>query len=113
LVVQKEHNMPRSYGESTTSWESVGEEPILQDRSEALAGARGENDGFVPNPGRTDRDRNARALYARQIQRAAQQAIQRVKQHTLIAQSGWSEPLTVAPLAISVMAFLLKTAADK
>jgi hypothetical protein len=31
----------------------------------------------------------------------------------MLAESNWAEPLTAAPTAISVMAFLLKTAANK
>ena len=57
--------------------------------------------------------RDPRAAYALQVQRACKTALQRVKQNNMLANSNWAEPLTAAPTAISVMAFLLKTAADK
>lgn len=54
-----------------------------------------------------------RATYALQVQRACKTTLQRVKQNNMLANSNWAAPLTAAPTAISVMAFLLKTAADK
>ncbi|KAH7077657.1 hypothetical protein BKA63DRAFT_564232 [Paraphoma chrysanthemicola] len=54
-----------------------------------------------------------RGSYATQLQRASKVALQRVKQNTLLANSGWAEPLTAAPAAISVLAFIIKTAASK
>ncbi|KAH7088202.1 hypothetical protein FB567DRAFT_333287 [Paraphoma chrysanthemicola] len=54
-----------------------------------------------------------RGRYAKQLQRASKDALQRVKQNTLLVNSGWAEPLTAAPAAISVLAFIMKTAASK
>lgn len=54
-----------------------------------------------------------RGAYALQVQRACKDAVREVKQNSMLAESNWAEPLTAAPTAISVMAFLLKTAANK
>lgn len=57
--------------------------------------------------------RDPRAAYAKEVQRVCKDALRRVKQTNMFADSNWAGPLTAAPIAISVMAFLLKTAADK
>ncbi|KAF4454852.1 hypothetical protein F53441_2722 [Fusarium austroafricanum] len=54
-----------------------------------------------------------RAMYAKQVQRACKTAWKQVTEDNALASSSWAAPLAAAPTAISVMAFLLKTAADK
>jgi hypothetical protein len=69
--------------------------------------------GFKSETKRGKAPADNRAAYAKQLQRACKTALQRVKQDNVLANSTWAEPLAAAPAAISVMAFLLKTAADK
>ncbi|KIW00834.1 uncharacterized protein PV09_07594 [Verruconis gallopava] len=56
---------------------------------------------------------SSRGRYAKQVQRACRRALREVKKDNILANSDWAEPLEAAPTAISVMAFLIKTAADK
>lgn len=56
--------------------------------------------------------RDARALYARQLQQASRTAMSNLQNDSLLANSTWITPLTAAPAAISVMAFLLKTSSN-
>ena len=68
-----------------------------------------------PTPGRDGehpRRRGRRGNYALTLQRACAQAMERVKENSVVANSNWAAPLTAAPSAISTMATLLK-AADK
>jgi hypothetical protein len=51
--------------------------------------------------------------YALQVQRSCKEALRRMKQDNVLAHSNWAGPLTAAPAAISAMAFLLKTAANR
>ncbi|KAH8645552.1 hypothetical protein BGZ61DRAFT_542705, partial [Ilyonectria robusta] len=57
--------------------------------------------------------RDPRVVYARQVQRACKTAWKQVTEDNALANSSWAAPLAAAPTAISVMAFLLKTAADR
>jgi hypothetical protein len=56
--------------------------------------------------------RDRRGAYALQVQRACSNALRSIQQDNQITASSWAEPLTAAPAAISVMAFLMKTAAN-
>lgn len=57
--------------------------------------------------------RSSRGRYAKQVQRACRKALREVKKDNMLVNNDWAEPLEAAPTAISVMAFLIKTAADK
>lgn len=57
--------------------------------------------------------RSRQGAYALQVQRACKKALQEVKRENMLGNVEWAEPLEAAPTAISVMAFLIKTAADK
>ena|ERR1700753_1638478 len=54
-----------------------------------------------------------RSRYVLQVQKSCKDALRRVKQDNALAHSNWAGPLTAAPAAISAMAFLLKTAANR
>lgn len=56
--------------------------------------------------------RDRKADYALSLQKACTNALQRVKNNEIIANTSWAAPLAAAPSAISTMAILLK-AADK
>jgi hypothetical protein len=79
------------------------------------------SDGTAPYAADSDDDENtdsgvgnsSRGRYAKQVQRACRNALREVKKDNMLVTSEWAEPLTAAPIAISVMAFLIKTAADK
>src|SRR3954451_6098469 len=57
----------------------------------------------------TDGDIGAshRGRYAVQVQKACRNALREVRKDNMLVTSEWAEPLTAAPIAISVMAFLI------
>jgi hypothetical protein len=76
--------------------------------NENLHGSGGQGSYIAPR-----QTPDSRSAYAMQVQRACSNALRLVKQDNDLATSAWAEPLTAAPTAISVMAFLLKTAANR
>jgi len=57
--------------------------------------------------------RDRRAAYALTLQKACNDALQRVKSNNMLTASNWASPLAAAPCAVSIMAICLKTAAEK
>jgi hypothetical protein len=72
-----------------------------------------EHESCETEPPAYDSPPDRRAKYALQIQRASDLALRKLEQNPLLQDSEWCQPLLAAPTAISVMAFLLKAAADK
>jgi hypothetical protein len=95
--------------------ENKGEDlPTYQDPGQSSWSGRDNHDGSANGSnGGGSSSSDPRAEYALQLQSACKTALKRLKQNNMLANSNWAEPLTAAPTAISVMAFLLKTAADK
>jgi hypothetical protein len=88
------------------SYEPTGGGPSHRDEDDYDGYTAHGKDGSGPT-------RDRRAQTALVLQKACKAAVQRVRQNNMLANSKWAEPLTAAPTAISVMAFLLKTASDK
>ena len=108
--------MTKETNESAFGFESMEENLPTYNASQGEPSVHGGGEetsynGSDFNGNNSPRDRQAET--AIQLQRACKMAIQRVTQNNMLANSDWAAPLTAAPSAISVMAFLLKTAADK
>jgi hypothetical protein len=72
-----------------------------------------DNSERAPRSNEQRETRDRRAAYALTLQRACNNAVERVKNNNIIANSNWASPLAAAPSAISTMAILLKTAEMK
>ena len=90
--------------EECNAWDSAHEDLDA-------AGTSGARPAEPQRPG--DRRTDRRAAYTFSVQKACNQALLRVKQNVVLVNSNWAAPLAAAPSAISVMAILLKTAAEK